>query len=105
MTLKVGKIRQLCISISGIFQMTTLEVEYVKFRLFFLMPWFTCKVIQIIIIYYLMYSPVRYKPVFSHCKTESDIASYKMLLGSVLKNMAKDSRGANGIWQECASRG
>lgn len=30
MTLKVGKMRQLCTSISGIFQMTALEVEYIK---------------------------------------------------------------------------
>lgn len=50
MTLKVGKMRQLCTSISGIFQMTALEVEYIKFRCFFLMLWFTCRVIQNIIV-------------------------------------------------------
>lgn len=94
MTLKVGKMRQLCTSISGIFQMTALEMEYVKFRCFFLMPWFTCRVIQNIIVCYIMCSPVRYMSVFSYYKTGSDTASYKMLLGSVLKNTAKDSWGA-----------
>lgn len=91
MTLKVGKMRQLCTSISGIFQMTALEVEYIKFRCFFLMLWFTCRVIQNIIVCYLMCSPVRYMSVFSYYKTGPDTASYKMLLGSVLKNTAKDS--------------
>lgn len=68
--------------------MTALEVEYIKF---FLMPWFTCRVIQNIIVCYLMCSPVRYMSVLSYYKTGSDTASYKMLLGSVLKNMAKGS--------------
>lgn len=54
--------------------------------------------------YSLTYSPVRYKSALSHYKNRT-LPPTKRLLGPGLMNTAKDSRGANRIWQMSASPG
>lgn len=51
-------------------------------------------------VYYPIYSPVRYKTAFSHYKTESDIASYKKAVRFHFHEYGRGLKGAHGFWQE-----